>query len=709
MYHDGDAYANAYSAARISYYGISGFPTAKFDGVETVVGGSSSSSMYSSYLPKVNARNAIPCNYTVGIYGENTSGLNYSMVLDLDQVAGTPVSNLVAHLVITESGFPVSWGMVTVANYVCRMMVPNANGTSISFSSNTAIDLSLSFTLDPTWNVNELELVAFIQNNTSKEVLQGAKVALTALQPFHATAYFSSSDSTVCESNTVQFYDNSLGNIVSWNWTFEGGNPSTSTLENPVVTYDSHGVYDVQLIVSDGAYIDTLDQTNYLTVRSIPAQANTPAGPAGTCEGMSFEYTTDPVPYATNYTWMVTPSDAGNMTGNGTTGTFNAYTGWLGDYTITVRAENECGDGTFSSGFAGTLNHTPYTYQISQGGGYCEGDPGIELKLFDSEVGIDYEIYIDNDPTGIIMTGTGDTLDFGYQTDEGIYTIVGFTDVCSNEMIGNAWIHMLEDPGQAATPSGPVQACNNEESAYSTTGANNATTYNWYLNPAEAGTLAPNGKNVTVTWNESWSGTASLTVEGENNCGIGQLSNAYNVDVFETPDPQVSGLTLVCNDEVADYSTPDNSGSTYDWVVEGGDITAGAGTHSITVEWGDPGTGYITVTEENSDGCSTVSETYIVTIDDCTGLEELLAGSVRIYPNPATGFINVSMNFQADTEITIIMMNQLGQVVLEATEKAVAGNQVMKYDISSYPEGIYTLRLSDNKGESVQQKFVKVR
>ena len=62
-YHNGDAYANTASNARNSYYAVSGYPTAHFDGVLDVVGGSATSSMYGSYLPLYNQRIVIPCNY----------------------------------------------------------------------------------------------------------------------------------------------------------------------------------------------------------------------------------------------------------------------------------------------------------------------------------------------------------------------------------------------------------------------------------------------------------------------------------------------------------------------------------------------------------------------------------------------------------------------------------------------------------------------
>jgi len=64
--------------------------------------------------------------------------------------------------------------------------------------------------------------------------------------------------------DSVTFTDNSTGNPVSWNWSFPGGTPSSSTLKNPVVTYSLKGTFDVQLIVSNGASSDTLFKPNYI-------------------------------------------------------------------------------------------------------------------------------------------------------------------------------------------------------------------------------------------------------------------------------------------------------------------------------------------------------------------------------------------------------------------------------------------------------------
>jgi PKD repeat protein len=75
----------------------------------------------------------------------------------------------------------------------------------------------------------------------------------------------------VCEGQTVSFTDHSIGDVTSWNWTFEGGNPATSTEANPTVIYEVEGDYDVELTVSDGIESNTLLSENFITVFANPA------------------------------------------------------------------------------------------------------------------------------------------------------------------------------------------------------------------------------------------------------------------------------------------------------------------------------------------------------------------------------------------------------------------------------------------------------
>jgi len=82
------------------------------------------------------------------------------------------------------------------------------------------------------------------------------------------TAMFTSDITEVCEANDVSFSDASVGGATSWSWTFEGGDPATSTDQNPIVTYNSAGTYNVGLEVSNGTETNSVLMENYITVNS---------------------------------------------------------------------------------------------------------------------------------------------------------------------------------------------------------------------------------------------------------------------------------------------------------------------------------------------------------------------------------------------------------------------------------------------------------
>jgi len=183
-HHSGDSFENTYSAARVAYYGISGFPTAVFDGVDYHVGGSSTTSIYATYLPIYEGRKAINSAFNVGIFGTNT-GLDYQLNVTVDKVATIPTNwnNLVLHVALTESHIPFTWFIMDTVNFVTRLMAPDENGTPVDLLGNNNIQVDLNFSLDPTWVSDNCELVSFIQNLDNKEILQGTKVALENLVP----------------------------------------------------------------------------------------------------------------------------------------------------------------------------------------------------------------------------------------------------------------------------------------------------------------------------------------------------------------------------------------------------------------------------------------------------------------------------------------------------------------------------------------------
>jgi hypothetical protein len=176
-----ESYANIYSDARFNYYEMSGCPTAVFDGIILLAAGDPSYSLYEDYLPRYNVRNAVPSSFNMDLSGEEI-GLDYAVSVTANKVAPTSSTNIVLHLVLTESQIAEEWQGQTELNFVERLMIPDQYGTALDFSTGDAQTVNLGFTLDPGWASSNCELVAFIQDNNSKEILQGTKVNLTEME-----------------------------------------------------------------------------------------------------------------------------------------------------------------------------------------------------------------------------------------------------------------------------------------------------------------------------------------------------------------------------------------------------------------------------------------------------------------------------------------------------------------------------------------------
>lgn len=241
--HNGDPYAYTGSDARNNYYSITGFPTAVFDGQQQFIGGDHTQSMYQYYLPIYESREPINTAYSISIFGDH-SGSIYNLTVRVHKLAPTPpYNNIVLQLALTESEIQFVWQGQDHLNFVSRVMSPDHNGTPLDFSSGDVQDINLSFTMGSDWVDDNCELVAFIQNNDDKEILQGTKLALPELAPLpvELTSFTSTASAegvilmwtTASETNNHGFeversYD---GNIFA-NVGFVNGQGTTSEIHN---------------------------------------------------------------------------------------------------------------------------------------------------------------------------------------------------------------------------------------------------------------------------------------------------------------------------------------------------------------------------------------------------------------------------------------------------------------------------------------------
>jgi len=88
-------------------------------------------------------------------------------------------------------------------------------------------------------------------------------------------AGFEADLTTVSVGESVLFTDLTIGDPTEWTWTFEGGTPDTYIGQTPpAIVYNTEGIWDVTLLVTDGANNDQITYEDYITVVDFPAPTN---------------------------------------------------------------------------------------------------------------------------------------------------------------------------------------------------------------------------------------------------------------------------------------------------------------------------------------------------------------------------------------------------------------------------------------------------
>lgn len=148
-----------------------------------------------------------------------------------------------------------------IENKILRMRVISSKGTNI--------------TLDPCLTPAEGQVEDY-------GILFQCPISCASKDPI---ANFTSLTNTVCKGASIKYTDRSQFNPFKWEWSFPGGTPATSNEENPSVVYNTDGVYDVTLKVTNTKGVSTIEKKKFVSVSTVtnnycntPAVLNTKAG-----------------------------------------------------------------------------------------------------------------------------------------------------------------------------------------------------------------------------------------------------------------------------------------------------------------------------------------------------------------------------------------------------------------------------------------------
>ena len=188
-------------------------------------------------------------NYSVKLTVSNDDGENEIFLQDLIQVASAPDVNFS----FIRSGKSVSF------------INSSANADTYSWDFGDGGSSTVAFARH-TYERGGSYTIGLIATNEcgSTEVTKQVEIEKTL-----PVAAFVPSARSVCAGSVIR-YDNTSQEADAYQWVFEGGLPSISTIENPSIIYTTSGVYDVSLVVTNQDGQDTLRYSNYIEVESQP-------------------------------------------------------------------------------------------------------------------------------------------------------------------------------------------------------------------------------------------------------------------------------------------------------------------------------------------------------------------------------------------------------------------------------------------------------
>jgi len=588
-------------------------------------------------------------------------------------------------------------------DHVMRIMVPNENGTPISFASGDFQTVNLTFTKDPSWVANECELVAFVQANGAKTIYNAMKKPLTGLAP-PLTVDFTGTPTSGCSPMVTNFTGTAPG-ANSWQWSFPGGNPTTSTLQNPSVTYATAGTYDVSLTAWNTTSGSTGSKVKsaYISVTSAPIAPGMPQGVAGMCANPPNEnYTTSGASGATSYTWELTPAAAGVITPSGTSCSVNFDDLWTGTAQLRVKASNSCGDGPWSSALSITVSEQPTTPGTPSGPDFlCMNAPNTDYTATGGtpSTSFTWEL-LPYDAGALYPSGSTCTVDW-VNTFSGAATLRAKAVNGSCESGWSGYLNITISGGPTAfTVTGGGVYCG-QGGTGSTVGLENSETgvnYTLYLDgiattnvvagtgsaisfgdQLAVGDYSVVGANTAAGCDNTMNGIATVTVDPE--------------PPYEPGEPQGPAQVYTGATPTSDYVTTGGQYATsYAWELTPAAAGSIAGNSTIgTATWdlSYSGPAEIKVQGVNACGGGSFSVSFEVTVDIGVGFAELSGGrTIHLYPNPAKNLVTMVSDQPGIAEVTIF--NTFGKNVLTIANFELS--ETSQIDISTLPAGIYMVK-----------------
>ena len=505
---------------------------------------------------------------------------------------------------------------------------------------------------------------------------------------------FEADQTTVQVGTTVHFTSHCSSNASAFSWTFDGGDPSTSTNANPSVTYNTPGVYDVSLRAGSSnimIYVNGVTETKrgYITVTEGPVEppqpdevvadfvvpASLPAGQPVTMQNRSQN--------ATSYFWSFEGATPATSTEENPTITYSR----AGNFAITLFVTNGTNSDTKTVNVnvmdVASADFTADNTTISAGESVTFTNLSVNASTY-------YWTFTGGNPS----TSTDVNPTVTYET-PGTYSVTLFAagENSSDSETKTAYITVL--PVTSADFEASATEIFVGDSVAFTNLSENATSFFWTFE----GAIPENSteENPVVTYNEPGYYDVTLFATNGHGYDVATKTAYIYVRAVATADFTVDTTTVLVGETVVFINLSQNATSYY-WSFPGGEpLVSQEENPEVTY----PNAGVYSVTLFATNGASSdmeVKESYITVVDESNVLE-LSANDVAIYPNPASSVMNV----RAEGLQQISIYDITGRIVFEKDVNS--DNETI--DISKFQRATYAIRITTDTGTFVRTLVIE--
>lgn len=500
---------------------------------------------------------------------------------------------------LTVSG-PGGSNTMAVGNIITVQSPPTAD---FSFSTNTTSgtiffnytgvyataftwnfgDGGSSFIANPvhTYTQDGQYLVTLTVFNSCGSVTLGQTITISTLP----TANFGLTPTQVCQGGEVSFINQSSSNSTTFLWNFPGGTPSSSNIENPVVTYNQPGIYSASLTVFNSAGSHTSTQSSIVTVNPNPVSAFSFTENLGTVNFFNQSQN------STEFVW-----NFGNGVTNNSVNPSYSYTN-SGTYTVTLSASNQCGTSTATQSINISLGPVA-SFALNSSNPACINDV-IQFQNTSGNNPSMIQWYFEggtptlsNEANPVVFYANPGTFD--------VQLIVTNTEGADTLMLED---YMIINTVPEVDFTFNVDVLNVSFNALVQDGENLI----WEFGDGQTA-IGPNPVHIFAS-----EGAYTVTLNAENSCGNNMYSRV--VEVFAIPFAEIfTSGNEICSSDTIHFSAQTNpSVSTWLWNFEGG-TPAESNLPNPIVTYNQPGQYNVSLTVSNPAGQTTVVQQQFVTV-----------------------------------------------------------------------------------------------